>query len=150
MMPDLIWRNPATNLDPNRGVYGSDYPNFVSGFHISSVSDWISIFGLGSDQGGSRGRAIVPQKPTKVNLFTMILYNSENSICDIKPFSRPLFFLVTAVLWSIPHLSCSSEAVMRLDYQILLKSSPPNGTEWIRPWSGSCWISEIAAFATTC
>ena len=31
---------------------------------------------------------------------------------------------VTAVLWSI-HLSCSREAVMRLDYQILLKSPEP-------------------------
>ena len=32
---------------------------------------------------------------------------------------------VTAVLWSILHLSCSSEAVMRLNYQILLKSPLP-------------------------
>jgi len=32
--------------------------------------------------------------------------------------------LVAAVLWSIFHPSCSSEAVMRLDYQILLKSPP--------------------------
>jgi len=29
---------------------------------------------------------------TKVTLFTMILCNSENSIRDIRPFCRPLFF----------------------------------------------------------
>jgi len=32
-----------------------------------------------------------PLKPTKVTLFTMILYNTENSIRDIRPFCRPLF-----------------------------------------------------------
>ena len=32
---------------------------------------------------------------------------------------------VTAVLWSILHLSYSSEAIMRLDFEILLKLSPP-------------------------
>ena len=35
----------------------------------------------GRNQGG-----IPPQKPTKVTLFTMILYNSENSIRDVRPF----------------------------------------------------------------
>jgi len=32
------------------------------------------------------------------------------------------------------HVSCSSELVMRLDCQTLLKSSPPNITGWTRPW----------------
>jgi len=32
-----------------------------------------------------------PLKPTKVSLFTILLYNSENSIRDIRPFCRPLF-----------------------------------------------------------
>jgi len=32
------------------------------------------------------------------------------------------------------HLSYSNEAVMRLDYLILLKSPPPSLTGWIRPW----------------
>jgi len=59
-------------------------------------------------------------KPTTVDLLTMILYNSENSVRDLRPFCRLLF--VKAVLWCILHLSCSSEPVMRLDYQILLKS----------------------------
>jgi len=35
--------------------------------------------------------AISPLKPTKVTLFIMILYNSENSICDLRPFCRPFF-----------------------------------------------------------
>ena len=48
----------------------------------------------------------------------MILYNSENSIRDIRSLGRPL-------LWSLLHLSYSGEPVMRLDYQILLKSLPP-------------------------
>jgi len=30
-------------------------------------------------------------KPTKVTFFTMIFYNSENSIRDMKHFCRPLF-----------------------------------------------------------
>jgi len=35
-------------------------------------------------------------KPTKVTLFAMILYNSENNIRDLRPFS--LYFFVTALL----------------------------------------------------
>jgi len=38
-------------------------------------------------RGGSKG-GDWPLKPTKVTLFTMILYNSENSIRDIRPFCR--------------------------------------------------------------
>jgi len=34
---------------------------------------------------------IEPKKTTKVTLFTMNLYNLENSILDIRPFCRPLF-----------------------------------------------------------
>jgi len=35
------------------------------------------------------GEAIVPLKPTKVTLLSMILYYSENSIHDLRPFCRP-------------------------------------------------------------
>jgi len=42
-----------------------------------------------------------PLKPAEVALFTMILYNSENSIRDIKPFSRPLFCHSSAVNLSL-------------------------------------------------
>jgi len=35
--------------------------------------------------------AIAPPKTYKSNFFTMMFYNSENSICDIRPVCRPLF-----------------------------------------------------------
>jgi len=62
-------------------------------------------------------------------LFTMVLYNSENSICGIRPFSHPLFCHSSVVNHTVRHLSCSSdsEPVMRLaslDYKILLQSPP--------------------------
>ena len=43
--------------------------------------------------GGARDAAgaIAPVKPTKVTLFTIILYSSENNIRDIEPFRRLLF-----------------------------------------------------------
>ena len=45
-----------------------------------------------SESGTDPGGAIVPLlKPTKVTLFTTILYNSEKSIRDIRPFCHPLF-----------------------------------------------------------
>ena len=67
-------------------------------------------------------RLIAPVKPTKVTFFTMILYNSENSIRDIRPFCSQL--LCHSSLWDLLHLSYSREPVMTLDYQILLKSPP--------------------------
>ena len=33
----------------------------------------------------------LPLKSAKVTLFTMILYNSENNIRDIRPFCHPWF-----------------------------------------------------------
>ena len=42
-----------------------------------------------SDRGKSKG-TVAPLKPMKVTLFTTILYNSKNSIRDIRPFCRPL------------------------------------------------------------
>jgi len=65
-----------------------------------------------------------PLKPSKVTLFTVILHNLENSIRDKRPFCR-LLFCYSIVKQHILHLSYSSEPVMRLDYQILLKSPPP-------------------------
>jgi len=35
--------------------------------------------------------AIAPIKPAKATLFTMILYNSQNSIRDVRSFGLPLF-----------------------------------------------------------
>jgi len=75
------------------------------------------------DPGGEAIRgAVAPLKPTKVTLFTVILYDSEYNIRHTMPFCRHCF--VTAVLRSILHLSHSSKAVMRIDSQTLLKSLP--------------------------
>jgi len=55
----------------------------------------------------------------------MILYNSENRIRDLRPFCPPLVF--TAVLWSVLHLSYSSEPVVWSDLatkQTLLAEFP--------------------------
>jgi len=46
---------------------------------------------LGQIQGGDWGNLPGALKPKKVTLFTIILYNSENSIHDTRPFCRPLF-----------------------------------------------------------
>jgi len=54
----------------------------------------------GTDPGGRWP----PLKPKKVTLFTMILYNSENTIRNIIR---------------------KTVSVIRLDYQTLLKSPPP-------------------------
>jgi len=51
----------------------------------------------------------------------MVLHNSEKGIRITRPFRRP--FLVTEVFWSKLCLSYSSEPVMKLGFQILLKSS---------------------------
>jgi len=40
-----------------------------------------NILSRGGSRGGRLGRSS-PLKLTKVNLFTIILYNSENNICD--------------------------------------------------------------------
>jgi len=44
----------------------------------------------GGSRGGGLGRSL-PLKPTKVTLFTIILYNSENNLPVIRPFCRSLF-----------------------------------------------------------
>jgi len=45
-------------------------------------------------RGGSWGfdwGAITPLRPTKVTLFTMMFYNSDNSTRNLRPFCRVLF-----------------------------------------------------------
>jgi len=44
----------------------------------------------GGSKEGRLGRSL-PPKPTKVALLSMILYNSENSIRDVRLFCRPLY-----------------------------------------------------------
>ena len=86
---------------------------------------------LGTYQGWIHG------KSRSITLFTMILYSSENSIHDILRLFA-IRCVVTVMLWSILHLSCISEPVMRLDYQMLLKSPSPNLIGCIHPWNLPC------------
>ena len=88
----------------------------MKSFGLKSSTSIIFLFltlTQGRIQGGSIG-SIVPLKPTKVALFTMNLYNSENNIAIIGHFLVHCF--VTAVLWSIFNLCYSTEAVVRLNY----------------------------------
>ena len=91
----------------------------------TAITDYIKVEWIYS--GGSRGvtvGVIVPLKPTKVTLFTMILYDSENSTSDARSFGRLLFCENSVVKNALSLLHQPSEPVMRLDCQILLKSLP--------------------------
>jgi len=91
----------------------------------------------GPDPAKRLGRS-PPLNLTKVTLFTMTFYNSENNIRDIRPFCRTLSF-VTAVLWSMLHLCYCSEAVMSLDSPLtLLAGSTP-------VWKSRKWGVGMAA-----
>ena len=90
---------------------------------------YLRYFKARADPGGVVfWRSPPPLKPTKVTWFTMILYNSENSIRDKRPLCRPLFCHGSVVTY-ISFLY-SSAPVLRIDYQILLKSNPPL-TYWL-------------------
>ena len=82
----------------------------------------------GSRQGRFQG-AIAPPITYKLTLFTTTVYNSEDSIRDVRPFCSHCF--VRAMLSSLLLLFYSSDPVMRLEFQILLKS-PPKLIGWIR------------------
>ena len=79
--------------------------------------------------GGSRGgRSPPPLKPRKVNLFAIILRNSENSIRDTRPFKRPLFCHNSVVKYTSSLLQKRTRKAswlhLDIDYQIILKSPP--------------------------
>ena len=58
---------------------------------INSLFQQLMAAKAGADPGGGQlGRSPL-LKPPNITLFTMILYKSENSIRDIKPFCRALF-----------------------------------------------------------
>ena len=76
----------------------------------------------GWGRGGCRGQRSPPLKPAQVTLFTMILYNSENNIRDIRPFvwsqhccevcfislivGKSLWDLTTKNFWNRPPQPC--------------------------------------------
>jgi len=63
--------------------------------HVSHKMTYIKSHRLLSNQGWIQGGVIsvitTPKTYGSNFLFTMILYNSENSIRDIRPFCHPLF-----------------------------------------------------------
>ena len=89
--------------------------------------DWGGTFNAGADPGGDR-----PPKIYESNLIRHDFVQFGKKHRRYKPILPSIVF-VTAVLWSMLHLSYSNEPAMTLDYQMLLKS-PPNLRGWIRPW----------------
>jgi len=62
----------------------------TSDWHYSwSVVERVLLLSVRS--GSKGGGAIAPLKPTEATSFTIILYNSENSTRDIRPFCLPSF-----------------------------------------------------------
>jgi len=91
------------------------------------------LLGYAAGKRRIRGK-IASLKPTRVTLFTMILYKSEKSIRDKRPFCHPLLCRSSAVKYTFTSLTVVNPR-MRLDYQKSLKSPPLNllFTDWIRP-----------------
>jgi len=54
---------------------------------------------IGAHPGGAI-EAIATPKTYELTLFTMIVYNSENSIANTKPFCHPLFCHRNVVKWA--------------------------------------------------
>jgi len=90
---------------------------------LKSITSWFNLLYLCNTRGESRVGAIGPLTFAKVTVFTMTFYNSENNMRVVRSFCRPLFCHSSFVKYIYP--SYSSKAVMRLDYRILLKSTPP-------------------------
>jgi len=108
-----IWRQEVWVPVKHNYVGKSYFPVFLL------VAACILIYSLFLSKG-----AISPSKPMKVIWFTMILYNLESSIRDVRPFCHPLFCHSSVVKYT-SYFSCSSDHVMRLDYQILRRLPPP-------------------------
>jgi len=81
--------------------------------HIQKTTEDVADVALDQRriQGGGRSPLL---KPTKINLFTIIMQNSENNIHYIWPFCRPLL-LSRQCCELVRHLSYSREAVTELD-----------------------------------
>jgi len=84
------------------------------------------IVALRQNQGGAG--AIVPLKLTKVTLFTIILYNSENGISDIRSI---VLSQQCCEVYFISRIVVNPQRDQTT--QILLKSAPPNLTGWTCP-----------------
>ena len=67
-------------------VYWCRKMTFLKRGSVLGVFAWVTL-SQGRIQGGDRP----PKTYTRVTLFIMILYNSENGIRDISPYCLPLF-----------------------------------------------------------
>jgi len=85
----------------------------------------------GTDSWGTIGE-IAPPKTYESNFIRHDFVQFGKQHSRYKAIS-PSIVLSQQCCGSIQHLSYSSEPVVRLDYQILLKSLPPNLAGWIRP-----------------
>jgi len=73
-----------------------------------------------------RGGAIAPPKTYESNFIHHDFVQFRKQHSRLKAISSSIVLSQQCCeLWSLLHLSYSSEAVMRLDYQVLLKSPPP-------------------------
>jgi len=69
------------------------------GWKVLNMFRWTASYNQGRIQGGDRPDC--PPKTTKVTLFTVILYKSENNIRDIRPFCSPLLCHSSVVKWGL-------------------------------------------------
>ena len=100
------------------------------GWKVLNMFRWTASYNQGRIQGGDRPDC--PPKTTKVTLFTVILYKSENNIHDIRPFCSPLLCHSSVV----EHTTFLLQ--QRSRYETWLRNiteiaPPPNLTDWIRP-----------------
>ena len=96
--------------------------------HVHSIVLHTGLY-PGEDPGGGRLGPSSPQKPIKVISFTMIFFNSENSIRDVRPFCCALFCHSSVVKHTSSLLHLAKSLLDLTDYWI----PPPKLNGWIRP-----------------
>ena len=80
---------------------GSDLQIRIQRKWCSGTTTFFYIF---QSQGQIQRGAIAPLKLTKLTFFTMILYNSESTIGDIRPIWVPLFCHSSVVKYTLRRL----------------------------------------------
>ena len=94
-------------------------------YHKFKTVCWSSVWSAPIIQGRIQVGVIgvtAPPKRTKITFFTMIFTIRKTTIAIYGHFDVHCF--VTAVLWSILPVSCSSELVVRLSWQPNITKSP--------------------------
>jgi len=101
----------------------------------------------GRIQGGRLGR-LPPLKPTKATFFTMILYNLENSIRDIRLFCRPLFCHSSFVRYASSLLQSWTHNETWLPN--IAEIVTPKIAGWIRPCLCTPYFEKSSATHASC